>query len=314
MRDPTVSLGDLLEALVHLRPDSDTAARVRRMLGIAGDAPLTQPMERKPRPKPPLKKPPIERDDAGPETAEPEEILPMIVRRLEDRVSPDAELSLADVPEFPPATAEGDEPLPPFLPLLRPHWTRAILGTALATPAEEGVVNVPRVIDILARNEPLTALPRLHVPTLRRGAHVLADAGPSMMPFVRDTEWWISTVRRVAGRERITVQYFTGVPSRGVLDADGSVVPHVPPSNGAPVILLTDLGVGAGTVDPPSASEWIDFAQSMRRSGSTVIAFVPYPPSRWPRDLARSISIVQWDRSTHIGRVRAALARAGAAR
>ena len=73
-----------------------------------------------------------------------------------------------------------------------------------------------------------------------------------------------------------------------------------PPRVGTLLLILSNLGIGGPPLLDGSSShrEWFDLAQAARRRGSSVVALVPYPPSRWPRALARVVAMLEWDRTT----------------
>jgi isoamylase len=73
---------------------------------------------------------------------------------------------------------------------------------------------------------------------------------------------------------------------------------YLPPAPGTPVVVFTDLGL-AQTDEPRSvagAAEWFELADLLARRGSALLAFVPYPPDRWPSGVTRAMSVREWDR------------------
>ena len=193
-------------------------------------------------------------------------------------------------------------------PLLPPGQAGSILAAAVETRDLNGPVDIDRLVETVARARPVQRLPRLPLSSLVRGVQLLVDTGVGMEPFARDQQELASELRRVIGRSRVTELHFRNTPTRGA--GSGPVWTwasyYVPPAPGTPVLVLTDLGIGGPRASPQrsQAWEWRALAERLARRGSSLIAFVPYPPSRFPAGLARSMTIVPWDRTTTISTVR----------
>lgn len=190
-----------------------------------------------------------------------------------------------------------------------------MLTTALATPAPVGPLDVDRLVERIAHGEAISDLPRLPVPTLERGADVFIDSREGLTPFAADQRRFAAAVVAVLGRDQARVKYFSGCPGRGV--GEGSVLdwqPYQPAADGRPVLMLTDLGIGARGIcrDRAEVSEWAAFADRLRAAGNPLVAFVPYPPRRWPRRLGRRMLLVHWDRSVGVTAIRRRSASLGA--
>jgi hypothetical protein len=193
--------------------------------------------------------------------------------------------------------------------LLPPRSERAILQMMLSRPVPDGPVDVPALVDTIARGLPIRELPRTRVPTSRFGVQVLVDTGPAMAPFTRDQDVLAEQVRAVVGKCATVVQYFTGTPLRGCGDSPGAVpAPYRPPAAGGRVVLLSDLGLGghAHLPDRPSASDWARFAAFVRSRACAPVALLPVAPGRFPVSLKAILTLVSWDRSTTASRVRVA--------
>ncbi|WP_224363658.1 hypothetical protein [Hyalangium versicolor] len=207
-------------------------------------------------------------------------------------------------PMAPPSAAPGSLPLEP---LFASATSRHLLTTALRTPSGEGPPDVEVLIQVLSRGEPVRTFPSQELPTLSRGVHVLVDKGEGMQPFTRDQRELLAQLRRVVGSERVSSTSFIGLPGRRTPRGRALVLPP----RGTPLLLLTDLGLGGPAYSSSRASldEWMALARKWGATGHPLVAFVPYPPSRWPRELTKLIRIVQWDRHTTVGRVLSASAR-----
>lgn len=193
---------------------------------------------------------------------------------------------------------------PVLEPLFSPASTRGLLTAALQTRRDDGRVNLEEVLVRLSSGMPLSRLPMEFVPTLGRGVQVLVDKSESMLPFARDQKEVLVQLRRVVGRERVKVDAVTEC-SDPALVRWGLRQP-IPP-RGAPLLLLTDLGIGWGAYGESKSSvdAWLKFARWSLQRGWLVVVFVPYPPTRWPKALLSLMRIIQWDRSTTVASVRA---------
>ncbi|MFE7649903.1 hypothetical protein [Streptomyces phaeoluteigriseus] len=198
----------------------------------------------------------------------------------------------------------------PHQPLLVPRWTGAIVRALLSRPVPEGPVDIPALIDTMAHERPVTALPRLPVPTLRYGVQVLVDRGAGMQPFRRDQDELLRRIRAVVGPALVEVGYFSDAPQRGTGPGPRwTRTDYRPPQTGRRVLVLSDLGLGGPPDhDRGTHEEWTDFARLIRRAGCGAVALSPYPAHRWAAWMPRVLPLVAWDRTTrpgHVGRRRA---------
>jgi len=307
--DAEIGLADLIEAVERLRV-RDTAL-VRKIAEVL----QVEALVRRPAPvKPPPPPPPPPRVEPKPQPEQPihkprENFRRSTITRTRDEAPPFA----APVPALPAAIDEANEKPAPFEPLFMPSWTRSILGLSLATAGEHGPLDIHRVVERLSRGQAIARLPRRIVPTLRKGVQVLVDRGAGMTPFIRDADALVREIVLVAGSET-PVLHFRGLPSNpdGVADLQRKrMLPYEVPPAGVPVALITDFGIGVDPFDTdrPTARDWVEFLQSVRRTDSPLIAFVPYPRHRVPRSIAPMVTIIEWDRRTTLTRIRAAIRR-----
>jgi hypothetical protein len=299
----SVSFGDLAEAVRVLQPEDQ--ATLAAMQAIIDPSSAEAPPEKKG--KIPLflddhllQRPPLVSTTPREASAE-QEFYPIEIESEVDHTVP--LLRMADSP--PPmllSASERDEPRPELPPLLRPQSKRAILSAALATNIPSGI-DIARTIQLLARCQPLERLPLRVRRSVRRGVQLLLDKGSGMAPFLADQGAMIEWIRNVIGAQRVQVASFIGSPKQGLLEGLHKRLDHVFPAAGTPVVLLTDLGIARPPAldEAASVEEWLAFAQAARVAGCPVIAFVPYPPARWPRALRRAMTILQWDRALTAG-------------
>jgi len=192
----------------------------------------------------------------------------------------------------------------PHQPLFRAGWTRAILSAACATTSHDGPLDMTRVIDALANCRPLTGLPRESILSLRRGMQLLIDRGENLMPVARDVRDLQQQLLLVVGRDRSRVLHFDGCPTLGCGHGARSTwrKPYHPPAPETPIVVVTDFGMARGGASRSSATEddWLRFLDIARASGCPVIVFAPYPLTRWPSRLAKSVRPIPWDQRTTV--------------
>jgi hypothetical protein len=205
-----------------------------------------------------------------------------------------------------------DEPgvNPPIQPLFDRVRRRGLLSSALAVHVDEGDLDMQRIVAIVSAGQPLQYLPRLRVPTLRRGVQVLLDVGQGMDPFAEDQRGLVRALDDVLADDRLEVLRFVGCPTRGVRgESESSYRAWRPPPRGVPLLAVTELGIGGPMLDPerPTTAEWLAFAHCVREAGYDMVVFVPYEATRWPRRLQSTMKLIHWSERTTVGAVRRAL-------
>jgi hypothetical protein len=205
-----------------------------------------------------------------------------------------------------------DEPFhskPDMPPLFQPLQTRTLLSRALARVARTGPWDFVRVIEECARGHALTNVPRLPEPTLSGGVQLLVDRSDTMLVFSQDQAQIEIAIRRLVGDNKLQVLAFDGFPSSAGRRGKRRWKPYneqMPPP-GTVVAVLSDFGIGhaAWLPSPAPVESWQGFAETLRRRGCPVVAFVPYHPRRWPSELRRVITMIHWDRPTRTSTMRA---------
>lgn len=305
-----IGADDMIEALALLKPrNEDTRRAIAAVLGFdLADIDLPEPDEPDLGPSPKTKPPPDPRPDATPVATEERKftLVPQQAHSWSVAAQPSSSVGVVPLAQ---GKAEDTLPRPAFEPLLRRAGERAIVSTLLRVRRRTGPPLLADLIEAAARMKQLSNLPASWQATVG-GVDVLLDVGDNMQLFRRDQEWLLSLIRRVVGEGRVTLFSFSGSPARGVMsETDMAFVPYAPPRTGWPVLILTDMGIGARTSghEVVPLSEWRDFAKRIRTSQCHLIALVPYPRRRWPK--VAGIDIVQWDRSTSVGNVRSVIGR-----
>jgi hypothetical protein len=196
-------------------------------------------------------------------------------------------------------------------PLFTPHWTRGIVAASLATRASTGlIIDLSQLLDTIARGRPIRGIFHISRPSLSRGVQILVDISEGMQPFARDQMELMRVIQGVVGIHATAILQFRSCPTRKV--GVGPVWTwrgYQPPQPGTPVLLLTDLGIGGPSLrlQRSRTEEWQSFARTLSRHSCPLVAFVPYPPERWPTRLMQEMIILQWDRATTFGTVRKAI-------
>lgn len=309
-------LGALLLAVGRLRADAETAAEIARLLRI-GDvaaAPIVPPaLEPPPEPTPE----PASRPSASPPTSGQSTELPPVLRDRVPTSSGELRVFRRQGPTARPAIAPPSLREPrsfraehlPFEPLLRPLGTRAIVGASITTVRPGDGLDVDRVVERIARRRPLEPLPWRHQAAVPAAVLVIVDRGPGMMPFAQDAEDLVARIASVAGRDRTRVVRVYQSPR---VRPSGRPAAFALPPRGTTVVALTDAGIAPVEERVPRLLDhWIAFADELRTGGCRLIAFVPYPPARWPRQLVAVMTLLPWDRTTDLALVLRVLGRAG---
>jgi hypothetical protein len=175
----------------------------------------------------------------------------------------------------------------------------------LAQDVGDGPVDIPAMVDAFARRQPIIEIPHEHRGTLRFGAQLLLDVGDAMEPFWRDEEMFAEQVRRVVGKATL-VYYFADCPLRNAgPDSVSSWDRYRPPHPRTPVLVISDFGIGGSILHPARSlrEEWLRFARLLADAQCPVVGLIPYPPARWPSDLAPEIRLLTWDRGITVGTV-----------
>jgi hypothetical protein len=322
---PAIWLGDAGRAVAALRADRDAVEAIVRLLGLlpedappSGDLPPPVPPVPPPAlpPPPPLPPPtPSARAVAVAEVAHRTEVDgradPPTVERLDGPPSAMPPLpSLAEVLAPPPPSAA---PVP--ADLFHADRQRAVLTALCSGPASTGEPDVDAAVEIVARGEPLLALPPTVRPTTRRGLQLLVDQGEAMLPFARDQEQVRRAIGLLTGPDGFEVVRFARTP----LDPPGAgpgpiwtwrtYRPQIP---GQPVLVLSDLGVLAPRGNRADVEDaWCRFAALLHEAGCPLVALAPTPLRRVSPRVRAALAVVPWDRPTGVRDAVAAARRAG---
>jgi hypothetical protein len=208
--------------------------------------------------------------------------------------------------------APGHRPVAPDpgYSLFAPRSSAAILQRVSAQQAPDGPVDLPFLIDRLARGQPVGDLPRRASLTLRFGVELLIDHGIGMELFARDVHDLLTRINRVVGAGRVAVSQFAYAPLRGAgAGPRRHWRPYRPGSPQVRVLVVSDFGMGGSSLDYRQAGvdEWTAFTRVLHRHGSEVVALTPYPRRLWPQWLPVLFPVLPWDRKVTVGQVAALL-------
>lgn len=305
-------LGGFLLAVGRLRPNTETTHAIARLLNLVPDAPeeaapqlpreapeapvvLSEPSV--PRPVQPVIETRARDPMPLPVSMDEEQPLRVVLRRGPGLVQT---VPLPRSPSPSDSSAERGLRIPELEPLLRPVATRAIVGTSLAQHSTAGgSIDVDRLVELVAQKRNVDVVPLRGRWSIASHTLVLVDRGVGMTPFARDANELLERIRAVASRDRTETHSFWRTPRRRHPSRPASKT-FVPPS-GTAVLALTDLGIAPGA---PSGvvADWLEYAQLLRSSGSSLVIFVPYPVERWPA-VAADLPLVSWDRPTTLAAV-----------
>jgi hypothetical protein len=211
-------------------------------------------------------------------------------------VLPDEPVELiGDQAEPPLQPASPNQASVPYEPPIPGHQLRAALTMLVRRARVADDVDVEAATALVAEQRPLAALPQLIEQSTSRGATVLADMGPSMLPYLDDVARLIAECRHIVGASRLSV-----VRVEDGAGPDGRVPPVAP---GQPVLIVATVGAAAPPgAEPGAAGRWIALAAAARETGADVTALVPHRNHRWPASLTESIRFVAWDDLAEAGR------------
>jgi hypothetical protein len=214
----------------------------------------------------------------------------------------------------PPSWLEDMAPLPQEAlaapPRRAPLFTRlttpGILGAAVATRRPGVDLDMERLVEGLVRGEVPRRLPFKPCPSLNQGIQLLLDASEYMTPFYPDLQDLQEGFRQLMGGHRCEVFEFAGDPAGAATWSLAGTRRSWRPQSGRPIVLATNLGIGAPAAsgDYAGPRAWRAFARTACRAGCPVVVFLPLTPARWPIALARRFTLIHWDPRTRAAAVR----------
>jgi hypothetical protein len=188
-------------------------------------------------------------------------------------------------------------PAVPYEPPIPSSQLRAAFLMLLGRDRPSDDVDVDAAVDIVAEQRPLTRPPTLVERSVHRGATVLADVGPAMLPYLEDVAHLVREVAYVVGEAAVDLHWVEDGFLRDRLESD------LQP--GRPVLILSTLGA----VRPPGAApaaqdRWLSLASLAAQAGAAVVAAVPHQGHQWPSAVRSAMRVVAWEDLSQVGRGR----------
>lgn len=167
-------------------------------------------------------------------------------------------------------------------------------------------LDVPKLIQSLVRQKPLTELPMRPRFTVRNGCQLLLDFNDALIPWWEDMQTLITQFQQVLGEALCPVYEFSQNPSIAVRWTEAGEIPWQPVSE-KPVIIASDLGVIHTPIDQrirPGRKEWLDFINRCQQQNIPVIILFPLRPQRCPYGLDKLTTLIHWHPATSAAMVK----------
>ncbi|MEM7201931.1 MAG: formylglycine-generating enzyme family protein [Planctomycetota bacterium] len=179
---------------------------------------------------------------------------------------------------------------PPLLPWPR---LRALLFSRLRDAAVTGLVDIPRLVDQLARGREVHRLPRAVRRTRPGRVALIVDRSRRLIPFWQDQDTLYVELRRWLGPHGVEVWLpLPGPDAFELRRVSRGRETETAPDPGVPWLALSDLGSYAGADE---VVRWQALGRRLRRAGHRLHALVPCPKGRWAAS-CESWRAMLWDR------------------
>jgi formylglycine-generating enzyme required for sulfatase activity len=212
-------------------------------------------------------------------------VVDVVLRETKPTVSPDAPRAAfkplgddAGTPRSPGQQLAGNEDLVPaarLLPALR-------LRLATRRPGMLDIAGLTHALAARARLPP--RLPRRKLSAWHPDLAVVLDLSPRLWLFHWDFHRLLDRLVRLTGHSGVSVREVDRAPTKR-----GWVMPQA----GAPVLLVSDLGLCNGETSP-EAGRWRDFVVELRRARTRPVGLAPLSAQQLPAALARLLPILRW--------------------
>jgi hypothetical protein len=212
---------------------------------------------------------------------------------------PDEPVELIELTAEPPVEpADGGHPTVPYEPPIPANQLRAALTMLLRRDRLSDDIDVDAAVTLVAEQRPLGRVPRLTEQSTVRGASVIADLGPGMLPYLDDVAHFVAAAGQVVGECRLTVAWVQDGATH-----DGRPLSLEPER---PVLVVSTLSAVSPPAAPPGGqARWLAIADAALAVQADVTALVPHRAHRWPPALRRVMRFVAWDDLADVGRGRA---------
>ena len=200
-----------------------------------------------------------------------------------------------------PVTAKEDAPPPPSSPSLM-RWSRLwpFLKAALGAQWEIQALDIPRIVELVARGRTLRYFPRQRRHGWAARCQIILDYTEPLLPFWDDFNELRQRLPELRGKQGLELIAFPdGDPGGRCWRYSGrewrEIGGYRLPAPGAPVLVLSDLGC----IDKSDIRrrQWHRLGVRLQRSDYRPVALMPCPPRWWDRELIRLFYPVCWDRA-----------------
>ncbi|MCB1816109.1 MAG: hypothetical protein KDK04_30950, partial [Candidatus Competibacteraceae bacterium] len=185
-------------------------------------------------------------------------------------------------------------------PLMR--WSRLwpFLKCALGEQHKTQAVDLPPVVNKLARGEALSMLPRKCRAGWAESCQIIIDFAEPLLPFWGDFNTLQQRLRRFRGGQGLSIIAFPQGDPFGECwrYADNNWVTHEyrKPAPGTPILLLSDLGCNDQT--DTRQRLWRRFGLRLKRAGHRPVVLLPSPSRWWDAEVTQWFYPVCWDRAS----------------
>jgi len=190
---------------------------------------------------------------------------------------------------------------PPTQPPLM-AWRRLwpLLKLALGANTLDHKPDLPRIVDHLAKGEPLRRLPKAKRKGWASQAQLILDFDPSLLPFWADFNSLHEQLAGLRGQAGLKVLAFRDGDPSGVCwqhtDQGWRTIAHYPlPEAGTPILILSDLG--CNDTSDQRRWRWRRFGTQLAHTACRPVALMPSPPRWWDAELTQLFTTVYWDRA-----------------
>ncbi len=181
--------------------------------------------------------------------------------------------------------------------LLPERTHRHVISAALATLRTGQDIDISKLLRAVCRREVIAELPRRPEATLERGCQLLLDYSTTMTPFWEDLNDLIAQVQDVVGPANTQIYSFDTAPTEAVRWLENGEREKWRP-DGRPLLIASDHGIQGKTGRAELHPDWSGFVASCAQAGAPLVVLIPWPESRWPRDIGGYPHLVHWSPHT----------------
>ncbi len=181
--------------------------------------------------------------------------------------------------------------IPPLVswPRLRPRLTR-LLQESFRTRQPD----VDEILRILNRGKVPSSLPFKYRKRLPGKISIWLDRSSRLVPFLEDQNALAMRLRRLVGKRNVEFYYVDDcVQSPQAFDRTRIGRQAASHLQNECVLILGDLGCLAQ--EQTAVRQWLLLAKQARQRNIRMLALLPAPVGRWPRELLKSCEVASWE-------------------